>query len=154
MPDIQMPGATAESMKQMASGMRAQMKNQTPEQVRQSQGMYLPTMITSKEKIEQVTEIAALADPATQAQVMYELFTIDLREEISAISCPVILLGAWIAYKEYGVTHDSALAGYTRQVKKITDCKVFLNDTAKHFIFYDDPEWFNNKVDTFLKTSL
>ncbi len=154
MPDVQMPGATAESMKQMAAGMRAQMKSQTAEQIRQSQGIYLPTMITSNKRIEQVTEIAVQADAATQAQVMYELFTTDIREEISAITCPVILLGAWIAYSQYGVTHDSALAGYSRQVKKIANCEVAMNDTARHFIFYDDPEWFYKKVDSFLDTSL
>lgn len=154
MPDIQMPGATSESMKSMAEGMRSQMKNQTPEQIRQSQGAYLPTMITSKERIDQVTEIAVKADAATQAEVMYELFTVDLREKISAIKSPVLLLGAWIAYSQYGVTHDTALAGYTRQVKNVKDCEVALNDTAKHFIFYDDPKWFYGQVDSFLQKSL
>jgi hypothetical protein len=28
---------------------------------------------------------------------------------------------------------------------------VELNDTAKHFIFYDDPTWFFEKTDGFLK---
>ncbi len=154
MPEIQMPGATSESMKGMAEGIRSQMKNQTPEQTRQNQGAYLQNMIVSKERIEQVTEIAVTADVATQAEVMYELFTVDLREEISAIKSPVLLLGAWIAYSQYGVTHDTAMAGYSRQVKNISDCEVALNDTARHFIFYDDPEWFYNKVDTFLNKEM
>lgn len=152
LPDIQMPGATPESMKGMAENMRKSMENQTPEQIRHVQTtMYLPTMITSQEQINQVADIAAKADPKTQAQVMYELFTVDLRPLIKAIDCPVLLMGAWIAYKNYGVTHDSALAGYTRQVTSVPACTVVLHDTAKHFIFYDDPAWFYNQMDTFLQ---
>ena len=148
---LMMPDATPESMKPMADNMKKGMEGQSSEQIRVSQKMYLPTMITSQEKIDFVAEIAAKAHSDTQAEVMYELVTTDLRKNIATIDCPVLVLGAWIAYKSYGTTHDSILKNYTDQVALVKNAKVEINDTSKHFIFYDEPQWFYEKVDGFLK---
>lgn len=149
--EVQMPGASAEAVKSMAETMRNAMKNQTAEQIRQNQKMYLPMMIRDTDKIAVVSEMAASSHAPTQAQVMYELFLTDLREEVSAINCPVLLLGGWVAYKQYGVTRELALQRYTDQVKAIKNCTVVMSDTARHFLFYDEPEWFKTEVDKFLK---
>jgi pimeloyl-ACP methyl ester carboxylesterase len=151
LPAIQMPGSTPESAKPMAIQIRNGMANQTAEQTLANQKIYLPTMISSQERVDQVAQVAMKADSKTQGQVMYELFTTDLRSKVSAIDCPVLLLGAWVAYKQYGVTRESALSGYQEQVASIRNAKVELSDTAKHFIFYDDPQWFFEKVDAFIK---
>jgi pimeloyl-ACP methyl ester carboxylesterase len=148
---IQMPGATPESSKPMAINMRNGMSNTTPEQTLANQKIYLPSMISSQERIDQVAQIAMKADSKTQGQVLYEMFTTDLRSNVAAIDCPVLLLGAWIGYKHYGVTHDSAMKGYQDQVASIKNVTLEISGTAKHFIFYDDPTWFFEKVDTFIK---
>jgi pimeloyl-ACP methyl ester carboxylesterase len=150
---LAMPGATSESAKPMALNMKNGMADQTPEQVYEYQKNNLPYMITSPERVLQVAEIAKKADSKTQAEVMYELFTIDLRQKVASIDCPVLVLGAWIAYKGYGATHDSVLKNNTEQLALVKNAKVELNDTAKHFIFYDDPQWFYEKVDGFLKST-
>jgi pimeloyl-ACP methyl ester carboxylesterase len=148
---LAMPGATVESSKGMAMNIKNAMSGQTPEQIFESQKTYLPTMISSPERVLQVANIAKKADSNTQAQVMYELFTTDLRSIVASIDCPVLSLGAWIAYKDYGATHDSVLANHTHQLAAVKNSTVEINDTARHFIFYDDPEWFYSKVDSFLK---
>jgi pimeloyl-ACP methyl ester carboxylesterase len=149
---VQMPGVTAEGAKPMAENMRKQMSNtQSEEQTEATQKMILSSMITSPERINQVAAIGKKSDNKTQAQVMYEMFTTDLRQTVAAIDCPVLLLGAWIAYKDYGVTHESITAAYTAQVAAIKNAKVEITDTGKHFIFYDEPVWFYEKVDAFLK---
>lgn len=148
--DIQLPGSTPETAKPMAQSMKSRMENQTPAQIEEAQKMYLPSMITSPDRVAQVSRIASRADSNTQAEVMYEMFTIDLRKTIASIDCPVLLMGAWIGYKQYGATHDRVEKGYTEQVAAIKKAKVEITDTAKHFIFYDDPAWFNEKMDAFL----
>jgi pimeloyl-ACP methyl ester carboxylesterase len=150
-PAIQAPGSTPETSKPMAINIRNGMSNQTPEQTLANQKMYLPTMISSQERVDQVAQIAMKADAKTQGEVLYEMFTIDLRTKVSAIDCPVLLLGAWIAYKQYGATHESALKLYQDQVTSVKNVQVELSDTAKHFIFYDDPQWFFEKVDAFIR---
>jgi pimeloyl-ACP methyl ester carboxylesterase len=148
---LQMPGATAESSKGMATQIKNGMSNQTSDQVLANQKAYLPTMISTQERIDQVAAIAVKGDAKTQGEVMYELFTTDLREPIASINSPVLMLGAWIAYKDYGATHDSVLKAYESQLAKVKNAKVEITDTAKHFIFYDDAAWFFEKVDSFLK---
>jgi len=150
LPAVIYPNSTPETSKPMAASIKAGMENQTPAQIEAGQKQYLPTMITSQEQIEQVTKIASKADPKTQGEVMYELYTIDLRKTVAAIDCPVMLMGAWIAYKQYGVTHESTVKNYEAQVTGIKNCSVQINDTARHFIFYDDPTWFFEKLDGFL----
>jgi N-formylmaleamate deformylase len=148
---LQMPGATPESSKPMAVQMRDMTAKQTPEQTAQAQAMFLPTMITSPERIEQVKSMAMKSDAKTQGQVLYELYTIDLRKEVGTIDCPVLILGAYIAYKNYGVTKEMVLKSHTDQAALIKNVKIELNDIAKHFIFYDDEPWFFAQVDSFLK---
>jgi pimeloyl-ACP methyl ester carboxylesterase len=151
LPALQLPGATEETSKPMATNMRNMFTSQTPEQTRANQKMYLPSMIADSGKVNYVADIASKADAKTQGQVIYELYTIDLRDDVTTIDCPVVVLGSWIGYKNYGVTRESALKGYADQVKGIKNCSIEMSDTAKHFIFYDDPQWFYAKVDAFLK---
>lgn len=147
---VQMPGATPESMKPMATNMRDMMSSLTPEQTIANQRMYLPTMIRDKSRIDQVLAIASRCDNKTQGQVMYELFTIDLREKVNSIECPVMLMGAWVAYKPYGVSRESVMKTYSSQVKGIKNHQVEISDSAMHFIFFDEPQWFFEKTDAFL----
>jgi pimeloyl-ACP methyl ester carboxylesterase len=147
---LQMPNATAESAKPMAANNRDMLGTLTPDGIKASQKMYLPTMITSAERIEQIADMASKADSKTQGQVMYELYTTDLRPLVSKIDCPVMLMGAWIAYSQYGVTRESILSSYTKQVAEVKEATVEISDKAKHFIFYDDPAWFYEKIDAFI----
>jgi pimeloyl-ACP methyl ester carboxylesterase len=152
LPAIQIPGATSESSKPMATNMKNMMSNLTPEMTKANQKMYLPMMITDTARISQVAQMAMKSDPKTIGEVMYELFTTDLRPDVAKITCPVQLQGAWIAYKDYGATHDSVMKGYLSQVASVKNATVELNDKARHFIFYDDPAWFYEKTDFFLKS--
>jgi len=151
LPELFMPGSTAETAKPMANASKARMENQTPAQIEESQKQSLPSMITSQDRISQVAKIASKADANTQAEVMYEMFTIDLRKTVASIDCPVLLMGAWIAYKQYGVTRESISKAYQDQVAAVKNSTIEINDSSKHFIFYDDPNWFNEKLDSFLK---
>jgi hypothetical protein len=108
-------------------------------------------MITDQKNIDLVADIAMKADSKTQGQVMYELFTTDLRPVMASVENPVLVMGAWIAYKNYGSTHDSVKKNYTDQLAAAKNVSVEISDTARHFIFYDDPSWFFEKMDAFLK---
>jgi pimeloyl-ACP methyl ester carboxylesterase len=147
---LMMPNATVESAKGMATQARDGMSNQTPEQIQQAQKMMLPSMITDPKNIDLVADIAMKADSKTQGQVMYELFTTDLRPVMASVENPVLVMGAWIAYKNYGATHDLVKKNYADQLAAAKNVSVEISDTARHFIFYDDPSWFFEKMDAFL----
>ncbi len=149
---IQIPGATPESAKPMATNMRNMMGSASAEQTYNNQKMYLPSMIRNPEKVELVAQMAKRSDAKTIGQVLYEMYTTDLRETISEIKAPVLVLGAWVGYKDYGATREATLALYEQQYKNVKNCKIIMSDTARHFIFFDEPEWFLSQTGAFFKS--
>ncbi len=153
LPAIQMPGATAESAKPMAENMRNMMmstESQSVEARIAQQKMMLRTMIIDDENIEIALDWGLKSDAGTVAQAMYELYTIDLREEISKIKAPTLVMGAYIAYTQYRVTRESTLKNYTDQYAKLDGVIVDLSDKGNHFIMWDDPEYVQAWLKEFL----
>jgi len=78
-----------------------------------------------------------------------EADTLDLREDVSKIKSPILLLGSWRGYdviktkadaeKRYGATFAKA--------KKIT---IRFSENGKHFLMWEDFDWMINEMDRFL----
>ncbi|MBT1710619.1 alpha/beta hydrolase [Fulvivirgaceae bacterium PWU5] len=150
LPGLLNPSATVTSAKPFADDAQKTMAARTREEYKAYNQAVFQTMITSPARIEEVNAFASQSDIPTQAQVLYEIFTTDLREAVAAIDCPVLLLSAWIAYQGYGMTRERSQAAYQAQIAKVPNATLEVSDKAKHFIFYDDPTWFFEKVDMFL----
>ncbi|RBL91739.1 alpha/beta fold hydrolase [Chitinophaga flava] len=144
------PNATADSARPMALGMKNQMSTLTPEQIRKQQVTMLASMITDSINIQKVISMAASSDSPTQGQVMYELCTSDLRQEIHKIKCPILVLADWAGFKDYGVTREAVLGTYQKQYQQAPQTVIAMNDLSKHFIMYDQPKWLIEQVDSFL----
>jgi len=141
-----------DSAKAIGAMIKGYMAHATPEQTRQSQKFTLATMMRDSTRIAQVTEMAVLSDPATQGEAMYELFSTDLRQEMNKVQCPILVLGDWVAYKNYGATRENVLDKYQHQFTLAPHVTIAFSDTSKHFIMFDEPVWFYAQVDKFLPT--
>ena len=147
---LQNPMATVESAKAMADLTNKQMQGQSKEMLAASLDMMLPAMILDKKNIEIVKNWGLNSNGPTVGLAMYELMTTDLRDKIAVIESPVMMLGAWVAYKSYGATHESVEGNYSNQYSKVKDFQIHLTDVGHHFIMWDDAEFFFNKLDKFL----
>ncbi len=94
-----------------------------------------------------VTKWSAASDRKTLISVYKEIGAIDLRNAISKINIPVLILGSSFRTKELS--------------KKLFDDeygnlanKLILISPAKHFIMYDDPIWLREEVKNFLRNGL
>ena len=150
LPGVQMPGATLESVKPIAENMRTMMANTTPEMWETNQKMILKTMITNEEDILVAAEWGSKSDRKTAAQAMYDLYTTDLRSGLNNVQSPILVLGAWIAFKDYGATADGTLKAYESQYENAENCTVKMTNIGKHFIMWDDPEFYFSELDKFL----
>lgn len=150
-PVLVMPGITAETAGLIAEMMQNAMTSQTPEMARAGQEMMIATMIGNIEKRDKVMEMGMNSNPKVVAKAMGEMYTTDLRPYVNAIDIPVLALGSWYGYKNYGVTMESALMNYNSQFNAISQARVKMAETGLHFIFYDEPEWFFKVVDNFLE---
>lgn len=139
---MRMPGITAEGVQPIAENMRRMMLQQPQESREANQRGSLHSMVTAKEDLEKVLAMNLASEKEVMAQAMYEMMVTDMREKIAGIKAPVRVLGAWIAYKEYGVTKENSLQAYSAQYAKLPDVKVEMSDKGRHFIMYDDPEFY------------
>jgi pimeloyl-ACP methyl ester carboxylesterase len=144
------PDITVDSTSKIGIQIKNGMKNMTAGQIRQSQKFTLPSMIRDSAKIAEVTDMAVKSDPATQGEVMYELFSTDLRTEIKKIHCPILVLGDWVSYKKYGATRDNVLKNYKDQFSFASRVTIAINDSSNHFIMFDEPKWFDQQIESFL----
>jgi pimeloyl-ACP methyl ester carboxylesterase len=146
----QMPSMTREQMKQIAEGMRARMLAQDAEAQKASRLQTLRTMVTKQEDIDRATGWGERSDRASVVNAMTEMMSDDMRQDISRIKAPTLVLGSWIAYKDYG-TKLMFEQVYKTQYQQLAGVKVELADNARHFIMYDDPTWMYDRIDNFLK---
>jgi len=140
----------ADSTRAMGLQIKQGIVGQTPAQVRKWQGYYLSTMMRDSAKIALVTGMAVQSDPATQGEVMYELFSSDLRPQMGAVVSRVLAVADWSSYKQYGATRESVYANLKEQFSGASQVSIVINDDSKHFIMFDEPVWLWGQMDAFL----
>jgi N-formylmaleamate deformylase len=141
---------TVDSAAAIGRKIKAGMASQTPAQVRQSAAYYLATLIRDSSRIAEVTEMEVKSDQPTQAEVMYELFSQDLRPVVGGIKTRVLALADWSAYKQYGATRENVYTNLQNQYKNVQHLTIAMNDSSRHFIMFDEPDWFYGQVDNFV----
>jgi len=149
---VRAPNATSESMKPMAEGMRAGMMESPIETYRTQLKANLVGMTRDAKRVERLAEWGIASDRATTAQAMYEIFTIDLRNDVSQIRQPTLVLGAWAAYAPFGSTKESVRKTFEDQYRKLNGVRIELSETGYHFLMWDDPEWLVAQVSQFIAT--
>lgn len=135
-----------------AAKMRDTMAGQTAEQNEKflrNSPMY-QTMVEKKEHQELLLDWGLKSDRVAVAQAMYEMLTTDLRDAITEVRTRSLVLGTWIGMKSMA-TRESILQTFDAQYARLPNRKLVLSDVAKHFIMYDDRDWFFAQVDEFLR---
>jgi len=146
---VQNPNMTVEQAKPIAASMRQQVSQgtQTIAMARQMSA----GLMTDTARISQATRWSVASDPVTVGQAMYDMYTTDLRQEVARIQQPVLVLGAWAAYKQYGSTKESTRAIFEQQYAKLPQHHIEMSEAGKHFLMWDDPQWFFAQTEAFLK---
>lgn len=148
---VQNPDATVETVRPMAEQARQRMKKGQPLAARRPM---VAGMVTDTARQTQVARWGVASDAPTVAQAMYDMYTIDLRDDISRIKQPVLVLGAWAPYAQYGSTKESTRAIFAQQYAKLPQVRIELSEAGRHFLMYDDAPWFFAQTDAFLQQSV
>ena len=146
---MQNPAATVEQVRPMAENMRQQVQKATISAAQQRQ--MVVSLVTDTARVSQVARWGQASDPATVGQAMYDMYTTDLRPDVARIQQPVLVLGAWAAYKAYGSTQESTKAIFEQQYAALPHHRVEISEAGRHFLMYDDTQWFFQQADAFLK---
>ena len=103
-------------------------------------------MSLNKEKQSIITSWMLQADRKTYVYGYIDLMKLDLRETIKDIKIPVTVMAAISFYQKPQVEKL-----YTEQYQKLNNKEIIYIDKSAHFIMFDKPDWFINKVQKLLK---
>jgi pimeloyl-ACP methyl ester carboxylesterase len=144
------PAANGDALRQMAAMVRERMVASDAASYAANQRQTLTTMVTKPEDIDRIAAWGIASDRKTVAGAMYDILSADLRDDVSRIKAPTLVLGAWIAYQQYA-PKDAIEGMYRAQYANLPGVRVEMADKARHFIMVDDPAWMYDRIDRFLK---
>jgi pimeloyl-ACP methyl ester carboxylesterase len=147
---LQMPSATSTQLKEMAAGMRQQFAAVPPAEFAANMKRNMDTMVTRQADHDTLMAMSSRSERGAVMNAMADMMGDDLRDDVARIKAPTLVLGTWIAYKQYA-TRDSVEATFKTQYRKLPGVTIELNDNARHFMMYDDPNWMYDRIDNFLK---
>jgi pimeloyl-ACP methyl ester carboxylesterase len=145
------PNATVESMNPMANQLKHNMIAMSSEQFQSQQSMGMATMTSSQDRIPTLLDWSNKSDRKTIAHAIYELMVSDARAELEEVKCPILVLGAWYAGKDFGMTAESVGKNFENQYKLAENVQIEMAPTAYHFIMWDNPEWMMEQINNLLQ---
>lgn len=102
-------------------------------------------MCLNKEKQKTIAEWMNAADRKTYVNGYIDMLNLDLRKEIAKIKIPVVILAA--TNPDLNTVQNT----YKAQYENLPSVKVYYAANSAHFVMYDQPEWFMDKVKLELK---
>ncbi len=145
------PTITPPKVKEMVDGMRQYYGSQDQDMYERmaKSGVATRIMVTKDSDLDRLIAWGLTTDRTAMADALTELFSADLRDDLSQIKSPTLVLGSWIGYKAY-TDHARTEANLRSQYAKLAGVEIRITDTAHHFIMWDDPEWMFGQLDRFL----
>ena len=149
---VQNPATTVESAKPMAAAMRTRMRSQDDASYRAGVSASLKGLVRDEQRLATLTDWGNASDRAVTSQAMYEMMTIDLRDQVAQIRTPTLVLGSWAAYAPFGATKESTAAIFKAQYAKLDGVRIEMSEGGYHFLQWDDPQWLQQQVRQFIGT--
>ncbi len=116
------------------SSMVNQIVNMPEKQFIQMQKTNITTMVVNKSKQDLIVKWSLDSDRKTFASMYCDFLNVDLRDKISSIECPsVILLQSY--FKNFKTQIEN-------QYKNLKTANLHYANKGLHFIMYDDKEWY------------
>lgn len=108
-------------------------------------------MTNNSDKWKTIAQWSVDSDRKTEAWTATEMLGIDLRDEISKIEIPVLVLGAYNKNQQFpDYTLEYMKQSYTSQYKNLRTFEFEVAEGAGHFIMFDKPDWMHQKMSTFM----
>jgi hypothetical protein len=108
------------------------------------------SMVTGDADFERIMAWGRASDHASIVDAMVEMYGTDLREDLGSIQSHTLVLTTWIAYKDY-IDLSQLKENGRLEYAKLKGADLRMNETSRHFIMYDDPQWFFAQLEGFLQ---
>jgi len=146
------PNAKVGFDSEMAKNSLAALSKMDDKQLRINQLNTAKFLCADSTKWELIANWGAKSDRKTMTYSMYEMLGNDIRNDISAINIPVLVMAAFAPVPSYpAFTKAYVLSSYRQQYAACKSCTVEVTQSSKHFIMYDAPEWLFSQIDSFIQ---
>lgn len=143
MRELMMPNVPASQI-QYNSPYNKQMLEMSDEAMEQFAGTMARNMTMDTAKVEMLRQWSLEADRETFVYGYTDLLKLDLREVLPQIKAETLILGA--SFPDAGIVKEN----YEKQYAKLATKQIEIANDSKHFIMFDQPEWFYKNVNSFL----
>ena len=126
------------------SPMVAQMTAMNETQFYEMQKQAMPRLLQDASKLEMVVDWSVKSDRKTFAQMYCDFFNTDLRERISTVKCPSLIL-----LESNFINLKPAIE---EQYKNLKTANFQYANKGLHFIMYDDKDWYLVQLNNFIKS--
>ncbi|WP_395009998.1 alpha/beta fold hydrolase [Undibacterium sp.] len=137
----------------VASNLQVQMGSADQKSYAAQQIQYMRTMgVVDIQIAEKVATLSAQSDPVATAEYMADLFRLDLRKDLPAISVPLALVSPYYApdFAAINVSAEAKHAYYESLMKGTPKLRMVPIAGSRHFPMYDQPQVFQEKLAEFL----
>ncbi|WP_025664823.1 alpha/beta fold hydrolase [Aquimarina megaterium] len=143
MRELMMP-SVPESQIQYDSPYNKQMLQAEDTQFKQTATMMAQNMTNNKDKVDTLINWIMEADRETYVYGYTDLLKLDLRKVLNKVTAKTLILGASFPSVEI------AKSNYEKQYATLANKSIEMASNSRHFIMFDQPEWFYTTVNTFL----
>jgi pimeloyl-ACP methyl ester carboxylesterase len=120
-----------------------QFQSMNDQQFYAMQKQTMPSLMSDTTHLEEAIQWSVKSDRKAIAEIYCQFLNTDLREKITAIKCPaLVLLEAPFAAMKPVIEE---------QYKNLKTGELKYSEKALHFIMYDDRDWYLAQIDAFLK---
>jgi pimeloyl-ACP methyl ester carboxylesterase len=144
MREIMMPGVSAEQIT-YESPYSTQMLQMDEAAMKKNSKMMGSNMTMDEKNVEKIVSYAVQSDRKTYVYGYIDLLKLDLRDALPNIKADVLILAAPFPTKEV------VQPNYEKQYANLAKKEIVFASNSKHFIMFDQPTWFYEQTNNFLK---
>lgn len=143
MRELWMPGVPASALK-YDTPYNKQMLAMSDDDFLKNANMMAPSLTIKKDKGDSLIACFAKGDRETYVYGYTDLLKLDLREPLKKVKAKTLILGA--AFPDKATVTDN----FKKQYVNLSNKTIEIADNSRHYIMFDQPEWFYAKVNSFL----
>lgn len=143
MRELMMPGVPASGL-QYDSQYNNQMLAMPDDAFLQMARAMSQNMTSDSSKVELLTHWSVSADRKTYVYGYTDLLKLDLRDKLSIIEAKTLILAATFPDK------TTIKSNYEKQYSNLKSKEIMFADNSRHFIMFDQPEWFYSQINNFM----
>lgn len=142
--DLIMPGVSADKI-HYNTPHNNQMLQMKEEAFEKNAVMMAAGMTSNKEKADSIANWIITTDRKTYVYGFTDLLKLDLRDDLKKIKARALILGATFP------TKDVAKRTFEQQYSNLKHNRIEMAPESKHYIMFDQPDWFYAQLNAFLK---